>query len=67
MAEADTPPITCRVCGQPRELVDAVTVNSQVFAVCATCEAADPTYVRRTGSTARILGFEVQDIRGQLR
>ena len=55
------------ICGQQRELVDAVTVNDQIFAVCGSCEAADPSYVRRTGSTTRILGMEVQDIRGQLR
>jgi hypothetical protein len=41
--------------------------GTELFAVCAECEQADPTYIRRNGSLFRLLGFEVQDVRGMLK
>lgn len=39
----------------------------QLYAVCAECEKADPTFIRRNGSFFRLLGFQVEDVRGLLK
>jgi hypothetical protein len=41
--------------------------GTELFAVCEECEKADPTYIRRNGSFFRLLGFEVEDVRGMLK
>ena len=68
MEELITPgPVTCTVCSS-RKAVDAMRVGGQeLFAVCAECEQADPTYIRRNGSFFRLLGFQVEDVRGMLK
>jgi hypothetical protein len=41
--------------------------GTELFAVCEECEKADPTYIRRNGSFLRMLGFQVEDVRGMLK
>jgi hypothetical protein len=61
------PTVTCTVCTSGRRAVDALNVNGHVIAVCEVCEKERPTYIRSQGSTARILGLDVTDVRGLLR
>lgn len=60
-------PVGCTVCTSGRRAVDAMRVGGELFAVCAECEQADPTYIRRNGSFFRLLGFPVEDVRGLLK
>ena len=61
------PVVVCTVCSSGARAVDALRVNDRVFAVCDECERKDPSYIRRSGSVARIFGFDVEDVRGLLR
>jgi hypothetical protein len=61
------PTVACTVCGTGRRAVDALDIGGHIIAVCETCEQQRPTYIRSQGSTARILGLEVTDVRGLLR
>jgi len=61
-------PVACTICSTGRPAVDAMRVaGTQLFAVCEECERADPTYIRRNGSFFRLLGFQVEDVRGLLK
>jgi len=61
-------PVSCTVCSSGRRAVDAMRVgDTKLFAVCEECEKADPTYIRRNGSFLRMLGFQVEDVRGMLK
>ncbi len=61
-------PVACTVCSSGRRAVDAMRVDgTQLYAVCAECEKADPTFIRRNGSFFRLLGFQVEDVRGLLK
>jgi hypothetical protein len=58
---------SCSVCGRDEDLVDQVRIDGWVFGLCQSCSAERPTLVRSTGATARLLGREVDDLRGRLR
>ena len=61
-------PVACTVCAAGRRAVDAMRVGGQdLYAICEECEKADPTYIRRNGSFFRLLGFQVDDVRGLLK
>ena len=61
-------PVACTVCSSGRRAVDAMRVgDDRLFAICAECEKADPTFIRRNGSFFRLLGFKVEDVRGLLK
>lgn len=61
-------PVACTVCTSGRRAVDAMRVGgNDLYAVCEECEQADPTYIRRNGSFFRLLGFQVEDVRGLLK
>ena len=61
-------PVACTVCASGRRAVDAMRVGGQdLYAICEECEKADPTYIRRNGSFFRLLGFQVEDVRGLLK
>ncbi len=55
------------MCDTGARAIDGLRTGDQVYAVCAACEQKDPTYIRRTGSALRILGYDVEDVRGLLR
>jgi hypothetical protein len=59
--------VVCTECSFGRRAVDAARIGGRVVAVCEVCEREDPTRIRRTGSTARLLGLDVEDVRGLYR
>jgi hypothetical protein len=62
-----SPEVVCTMCDTGAPAIDGLRTGDQVYAVCVACERKNPTYIRRTGSALRILGFDVEDVRGLLR
>jgi hypothetical protein len=59
--------VSCSLCGRDVEIVDRVRIDGRVFGLCESCSAEHPMLVRSTGAKARVLGREVDDVRGRLR
>jgi hypothetical protein len=57
----------CRNCGEITKLADTVRIGNEIFGLCVVCTASKPDFVRAASSTARVLGFDVDDVRHRLR
>jgi ribosome-binding protein aMBF1 (putative translation factor) len=67
MSEDGSAKVSCQLCGETQRIMETVNINGSVFALCEKCSTENPTLARSTGATARILGANVSDVRGQLR
>jgi ribosome-binding protein aMBF1 (putative translation factor) len=61
------PAVHCQLCQRTDDIAETVVINGEVFALCEDCARDNPTLARSTGSTARVLGASVSDVRGQLK
>jgi hypothetical protein len=59
--------LSCGICGQRAPIRESLAIDGELYALCDSCSRSNPVLVRAVGSTARILGRDVDDVRGKLR